>query len=219
MENSKEDSVELQKLFYCHLAALPRRNPLSNRRGQRVAQSRLMEPKVKIFSACKSTMNKPLSMTQKHKSFSAPLSEMDKLLNRSKFAKTEKGATKNTNEMDRLLSRNQILTSKSNSGTAQVVSVSQPSSSNTVTVNSSSLSEMDKLEARSKMIKIRCKPEDNVSVNTSVPHEPNIMTSTSKEVVTDSMKSQVVKRKGVIKLKRKFIPLESNLITACKLSK
>ena len=79
---------------------------------------------------------------------------------------------------------------------------------------------MDKLEARSKMIKIRCKPEDNVPINTSIPHKPSdINTSTSKDVVTDLMKSKVVKRKGVIKLKRKFIPLESSLITACKLSK
>lgn len=172
LESIKEDSVELQRLFYSHLAALPRRNPRSNRRGQRIVQSRLMEPKVKIFSANKNTVN--TSSTQKHKSSSAPMSEMDKLLNRSKLAKTENGtSTTKASEMDRLLSRNRIPTSKGNSETVQAVSFGQPSSSNTVTVMSSSLSEMDKLEARSKMMKIRCKTEDNVPINSSPPLEPS----------------------------------------------
>merc|ERR1712136_510086 len=124
LENTKEDSVELQKLFYSHLAALPRRNPRSNRRGQRVVQSRLMEPKVKIFSASKNTVN--TSSTQKHKSSSAPMSEMDKLLNRSKLAKTENSTTTTkASEMERLLSRNRIPTPKStNSETVQAVTVS-----------------------------------------------------------------------------------------------
>jgi len=221
LDSAKGDSLQLQHLFYTHLAALPRRVPRDNRRGRKVAQCRLMEPKVKIYSSNKSDVGGK-SSSQKHKptSSSSPMSEMDKLLNRSKVAKVsslkkENDANANISESDRLFPQNKIRLSGSSQQTEQLLCTGNQESTEPT------MSEMDKLEARSKITKLCPKEATNVitsdkkSINI---HTPNTM-ATGLSDTTQSSNTNTVKRKGVIKLKRKFIPLDSKLLTACKINK